>query len=153
VTMAAGAMATFRERLTSALETHPGLPRTVRDDGRSIEVEFPKQVASGFDVSLDVSDAEMRLETDRGWHEYWADPTAQDVEHVLGLVRDMLSTACRLRERRAGRRAYRWDLESFVDGHWRQDGTTGLLFWNYFGRRSEQVYQNDTLPARALSST
>ena len=151
--MGFGALATFRERLASALEGFPDLSRVVRDQGTHMEVEFPKQSASGFDIALEIADAEMRIETDRGWHEYWADPTAQDVENVLGLVRDMLSAACRLRERRACGSPYRWDLESLVDGVWRRDGTTGLLFWNYFGRRSQRIYQNDALPARSLKST
>ncbi|HET9300226.1 MAG TPA: hypothetical protein VFO11_09780 [Candidatus Polarisedimenticolaceae bacterium] len=101
-------------------------------------------------MSLAVSEHEILLATDRGWHLQQPDPSEQEIAHYLGLVRDMLSTACRLRERRAGGRPYRWELESLVDGAWRQDGTTGLLLWNYLGRRSEHIYQNDTLPARFL---
>ena len=57
---------------------------------------------------------------------------------MFGLVRDMLSASMRLRERRAGDRAYRWHLEFFDGSTWRHDGTTGLLLWNFFGKRTER---------------
>jgi hypothetical protein len=145
-----GALPFFRERLADVLRGRPGLPHRLHDEGRHLQVEFPKQGPSGFDVFLTVTDGDVLLETDRGWHLQQEGPSEQQIEEFLGLVRDMLSTACRLRERRAGGRPYRWHLESFVEGVWRRDGTTGLVFWNYFGRRSEHVYQNDTLPARIL---
>ena len=56
----------------------------------------------------------------------------------------------RLREFRAGGRPYRWILEARSPSGWEVHSTMGLLFWNYFARRSESVYQNDHLTARDL---
>lgn len=70
------------------------------------------------------------------------------VEDALGLVRDLLSPDMRVRELRAGRSAYRWFIEAFDGRTWKVEHMTGLLFWNYFGRRSEHIYQNAVLPGR-----
>jgi hypothetical protein len=75
------------------------------------------------------------------------DPTTA-VTEAFGLLRDVLSPGMRLRELRAGRMPYRWYLEAAVEGTWHTEQMMGLLLWNFFGRRSERIYQNDHLPAR-----
>lgn len=85
-----------------------------------------------------------------GFHTHFddSDDAGALVRDAFGLVRDLLSPAMRLREWRAGNVPYRWVLEVQVADGWRSEQTMGLLFWNYFGRRSERVYQNRQLPAR-----
>ena len=64
------------------------------------------------------------------------------------MARDLLSSDMRIREQRAGRHGYRWHAERLEGGKWVVESTTGLLFWNYLGWRSERIYQNTQLPGR-----
>jgi len=73
---------------------------------------------------------------------------ASVVRDALGLVRDLLSAAMRLRELRAGGWPYKWILEARVSGQWQTEQTMGPLVWNYFGARSKRIYQNAHLPER-----
>jgi hypothetical protein len=54
----------------------------------------------------------------------------------------------RLRTRHAGGRAYKWLLERVTGSEWRAEHVTGLLFFNYFGRRTETIRQNHQLSVR-----
>jgi len=74
--------------------------------------------------------------------------TEELVEVALGLARDLLSPAMRIRKPRADGKPYRWVMESFagkVECRAR-DGVAILEL--YLGRRSERVFQNLTLPGR-----
>jgi len=73
---------------------------------------------------------------------------ASFVRDALGLVRDLLSPGMRLRELRAAGRPYKWILEGRLSGQWHTEQTMALLIWNYFGVRSERIYQNAHLPER-----
>lgn len=54
----------------------------------------------------------------------------------------------RVRERCAGSGGYKWTLECFRGDGWEDRGTMGLLFFRYWGKRSERIYQNRVLPLR-----
>lgn len=74
--------------------------------------------------------------------------TEELVDEALGMARDLLSPDMRIRELRAGNKPYRWFMEHSDGTRWHAVHVTGLLFWNYLGRRSEHIYQNHTLPGR-----
>ncbi len=126
------------------VEDHPGL----RVEWRDSELVFPKAALGGFEVRLlPVSDGVVVL-TDLGLHVHLEDTPSDAVRDALGLARDLLSADMRIVEHRAGPRAYRWSLERRAGGRWVGEAQTGLLFWNYFARRSERIYQNRQLPGR-----
>ena len=66
---------------------------------------------------------------------------------ALGLVCDLLSPAIRIRERLAAGKPYKWVREVCQDRHWVAQEWDGLIFFNYFGKRTERIYQNSILPA------
>ncbi len=70
------------------------------------------------------------------------------MEEALGLARDLLSPAMRIGERCAGGKPYRWYIGHLDDMRWHAEHETGLLFGNFFGRRSEHIYRVYTLPSR-----
>lgn len=39
-------------------------------------------------------------------------------------------------------------MEILNGDEWQEESTTGLLFYNYLGKRSEKIYQNKVLPPR-----
>ena len=46
--------------------------------------------------------------------------------------------------------SYRWILQFKEEGEWEDESTTGLLFWNYLGRRSMKFYKNQHLMPREM---
>jgi hypothetical protein len=138
----------FRRAAEAILAEHPKLRHELAADGSRLA--FPRQDESGFDVEIFVDDQGLVVQA-LGAHEHFEGGSASEAEvcgRALGLVRDLLSPDMRLRELRAGTKGVRWTVESRAAEGWRAEGTTRLLFFNYFGRRSERVYQNHQLPGR-----
>ena len=141
-------------RAEEILEDHPGLGHVESGyEHESVTLTFPRQAEGGFDVVVEAASEELILFAN-GAHVQFDRPYDPDygpemqVEEALGLARDLLSPAMRIRERYAGNKPYRWHIEYVNDTQWRVEHETVLLFWNYFGRRSERIYQNYTLPSR-----
>jgi hypothetical protein len=112
------------------------------------ELVFPKADDDGFEIRLQPDAAGVIVLTDVGLHVHVEGDPEDAVRDALGLVRDLLSPDMRVVERRSGQHGYRWTLERLESGRWLGEARTGLLFWNYFGRRSEQIYQNRRFPGR-----
>lgn len=113
-------------------------------------LRFPRVDDFGFDVDVCVGDREIVVQA-LGAHEHFdlGNGTPSEVcASVLGLVRDLLSPAMRIREIRSHGRPFRWFVESLNGPEWQVEAETGLLIFNYFGSRSERVYQNRQLPGR-----
>ena len=138
----------FRRRAEEALAGHPDLrPEWTADLSR---LWFPRVDDLGFDVEVCVGDREIVVQA-LGAHEHFelGNGTPSEVcASVLGLVRDLLSPDVRIREIRSRGRPFRWFVESRNGPEWQVEAETGLLFFNYFGRRTERVCQNRQLPGR-----
>jgi hypothetical protein len=126
-----------------------GLPHEWHETDTSVTLEFPKVEPTGFDVLIVAGMSEVVV-TAGNLHTHFDDPKNPHelVRASLGLARDLLSPTMRLRERCAGGSPYRWILELKKGGKWVGQETVALLFWNYFGARSERILQNTQLPAR-----
>lgn len=114
-------------------------------------LDIPEECDSGFPVTVEVyPDSIMVMasgaHTNLNLNEF--ENCDELVAHTLGLVRDLLSPAMRIRERLAGGEPYKWAFEIYQDGKWLTEEWIGLFFWNYFGKRSEKIYQNQVLSAR-----
>lgn len=141
----------FRQRVAEILAAHPAL---VHEWTAENELTFPRSHDQGFDVSILVEDDDVSVAA-LGFHEHFgaaagppvAAPTEM-VETVLGYVRDLLSPGIRIREKRAGRTPYSWTVEVQEGSNWVRESKTAVPFFNYLGRRSERVYQNQQLPNR-----
>ncbi len=138
----------LRSQARSILADHPDMPHHWRNDG----LVFSGSDLDGFEVTLQPDGQGIVVLTGVGLHEHVEGAPAEAVRDALGLVRDLLSPDMRVRELRAGGRAYRWLLERRELDRWTCESQTGLLFWNYFARRSERVYQNRWLPGRLASA-
>ncbi len=143
---------TFVRIAKEALSSRPEVEHTwsIDADEDHCILDIPPCSDTGFSITVEVFPAEITVSM-QGPHEHFPlDSDAEElVRSVLGLIRDLLSPAMRLRELRAGGSPYCWHVEMLQeDGTWQTEFTTGLVFWNYFGRRSERIYQNDVLPSR-----
>ena len=137
--------AELRVQATDILSAHAELPHQWRQNGTLV---IPASSPEGFEVTLRPGDGGIIVFTNRGLHEHFEGEPTEAVTDALALTRDLLSSDMRIRELRAGGGAYRWILERCTDGGWAAETFTALLFWNYFGRRSERIYQNAHLPGR-----
>ena len=122
---------------------------SVGSEGEYCVLEIPMSNEGGFDIHLDVGDREILIHCgDFHDHHELDSEIVEFVNHYFGFIYDLLSVSMRLREFCSGRRPYKWTLECLEDGHWSEESTTGMLLYNYFGRKSELIMQNKTLPAR-----
>ena len=95
---------------------------------------------NAFAVTLVVNAAQSYTIFFDGWHEDFEDP-----EEALEAFAFGLSDECRLKEFRRGRFAYRWTVESWEDGRWEEQSTTGLLLFPFWMKKSVRYLQNNLL--------
>jgi hypothetical protein len=154
--------ALLRAHTGSLLGDYSDLSYEWHETEHRVTLRFPRRTQTGFNVSIaaEAAGVEVAADTEDGGMHVRFDPTDYEsgdglVAHALGLVRDLLSTAMRLRVRAAGGTAYHWSLEATdaSDGgndHWRTEDTMGLLVWPFWRKRTERIFQNDMLVPRRL---
>lgn len=122
------------------------------NDNKS-EIIFKKNTDEGFDITVSYATNFIYMFTDRGYHKQFeiVDTLGETLNDIMGMVRDLLSKNMRIREYLTNKKPYKWNLEYFEDKQWKIAGSTTLMFWNYFGKKSEQIYSNDILPVRDLN--
>ncbi len=133
------------------LSQHPEVKHTwsIDDDEDHCILDIPKQSESGFDIMTEVFPSQIVVSAD-GPHHHFDDTKNIEttVQEALGLIRDLLSPAMRVVEYRSSGQPYKWHLESCRNGQWQREDTTGLFFYNFFGKRTQNIHQNHILPSR-----
>jgi hypothetical protein len=133
------------------LAEHPEVKHSwsIDDDEDHCILDIPKQSEHGFDITVEVYPHEIAVSTD-GPHVHFDDVKhiGAAVQEALGLVRDLLSPTMRVVKYQSNGQPYKWCLESLRDGKWYREDTMGILFYNFFGRRSTIICQNHVLPGR-----
>ena len=142
----------FVQQAEAVLAAYPHLHREWRRRTGEVKLVFPPAGPEGFEVWALASDSELIVGGERAHHHFEYDDGPQEdvVAAALGLVRDLLSPAMRVREYLAGASAYRWALEAEVNGEWHSEEESGDVFYNWFAPRSERVRQNHHLAPRAI---
>jgi hypothetical protein len=136
----------------AVLASHPEVKHRWEQIPTGVRLAFPAEAADAFEVAVEAYGGAV-LVSGVGFHTHfdWQGNAAENVRAALALARDLLSPAMRVREVSAGGRPYKWELQRLDGRDWRTEEVTvvpGTVFWNYFGRRSERIYQNRTLPVR-----
>jgi len=113
-------------------------------------LDIPRQSETGFNITVEAFPYEIIVSADGPRHHFDDVKNIETtVENVLGLVRDLLSPAMRIREIVSNGRPYKWHLESQQHGQWIIEDTTGLFsIFALLGGKSERIYQNNELPSR-----
>lgn len=146
----------FATTAKDVLSRHPELEHSwLLDEAEDrCELTISKQTNSGFDITVEVSPSDIVIIAE-GFHHHLdsSDTSNEKIDAALGLVRDLLSPHMRIVELSAGGRPYRWQLEALRDGKWCNEASTGLIFWNYFGKRTKKIFQNHILPGRLGSNS
>lgn len=139
----------FRRYGASVLAKNVEIAHTWSTEPDFCALDIPASSPKGFDIRFEIELDAVTLY--RGnWHTRFEPTGGIDalIERLFGLLRDMLSSNMRIRELCAGPSPYRGLLESFDGTHWSTEHAMGLIFWNYFGRRSVRTYSNSILPSR-----
>ena len=133
------------------LEACPKLEHTwaIEPDESSCTLTIPAADAEGFEISVRVGSGESVLICG-GFHGHEAHEGEPKVftAHFVGFLYDLLTPLMRVREQCAGSGAYKWTLECWRGDSWEDRGTMGLLFFRYWGKRTERIYRNRVLPLR-----
>lgn len=142
--------ATLRREADKAIAQHPELRHEWLQERGAVILRFPPTDEQGFQVAIEARDGSITVVMGRSHHPFdVAEGTLErTVGEVLGLTRDLLSPDMRLREMCAGGYPYKWIVETYDGTTWRAEFEAGLLLFNYFGRRSERLFQNRLLRGR-----
>ncbi|MCI0695661.1 hypothetical protein L0337_27120 [candidate division KSB1 bacterium] len=144
----------FVESISAAFSKYPDLQNkwTVSENEDSCCLGFQKQSSDGFAVVVEYTPGELHIFAHRVHLEFERGINYDEaIEATLETCLNLLSPDYRIREYLAADSAYKWKLEIFNGEKWHGTNTTSILFWNYFGRRIERIYQNHILPSRYKS--
>jgi hypothetical protein len=122
------------------LKKYPQVTYSSTDDSITVEPKNEK----GFSVSLGVGSRDIIVSSDF-WHEHFE---KEEADKALDCFAFMLSDSCRLRIEYRGKKAKRWTIESFENGNWMSDSTTGLLNFNFWSPTRTEYFQNDLIKTR-----
>lgn len=115
-------------------------------------ITFKKEKENGFDIIVEDQGESIFIGADIGYHDhiYVKDfPSKQEaLSYAFGLVRDLLSKNMRIRVVMKNDKPVKWILEYYKDHEWYEESGVALLFFNYFGKKSERIFFNDILPPR-----
>jgi hypothetical protein len=143
----------FRRHATAVLTKYPEIAHQWSIEPDFCVLSISAATPNGFDIRCEVEPNAITV-CWGNWHTRFEPTESSDalIEDLFGLVRDMLGPDMRIRELYAGARPYRGVLESFDGTHWSPEQEMGLVFWNYFAKRSVRTYTNSILPGRMSSA-
>jgi hypothetical protein len=155
--MAASLPDTFFEMAQRVIAGYPALAHQwISEPSGKRTLKFPAASATGFDVAIE-AEAYGLYPYAGDWHGApWDYDTprmtfAEIAEDCLGFVRSLLCSDSSLQVFYSNGRPYRWVLTYPLEGR-RVSDRTGLLVFNYFGRRNVRTFQNQQLPPREAIS-
>jgi|SaaInl5LU_22_DNA_1037371.scaffolds.fasta_scaffold33745_2 hypothetical protein len=105
------------ESITVNPKNDNGFPVTLTDNGNG-----------NFTVAFDF------------WHEEF-----DNENDALNCFAFGLSKVCRLRLTKKGNRPIKWTVESYENGNWKEDSTTGLFSLSFWKKVEYEFLQNDLI--------
>ncbi|MFQ5992609.1 MAG: hypothetical protein ACE5NA_09260 [Nitrospiraceae bacterium] len=121
------------EEIKAKIGKYPELSYEANEVSITVHPSSP----NGFSVRMEVHKRGFTVHFD-GWHEEF---TSED--DALKCFAFGLSSKCRLKVHRRSGFAYKWTVEYFKDGAWKEDSTTGLLLFPFWGSLEVVILQND----------
>lgn len=107
---------------------------------------IPKEI-SWFDIEINITLKEIIIYLD-GWHENFRfnESSYKETSFYLNkFIIFVLSESCKLEIYESNKKPFKWILCGFEQNRWKTYSLTGLLFYNYFGRRSKVEKQSHML--------
>jgi hypothetical protein len=91
---------------------------------------------NGFNVELTAAKNNYTVHFN-GWHENF-----KNEEEALNCFAFGLSIDCRLKEYRRWKVAYKWTVEYKEADRWKEESTTGIFFYPFWGKLEIRYLQN-----------
>src|SRR3954469_12641677 len=129
--MATSLPSTFRAVVSRIVQHAPSENRDWRIDDKDgmCELVIPKLSDDGFEVTVVADDQEVTVYSEYIAHQHFtSDGNHEEVsQQAMGLVRDLLSPAMRLRVIEVGGKPSRAHFETSREGDWHRESTTALF--------------------------
>ncbi len=122
------------QKIIDKLQKYPDATYTHADDVLTVD---PLD-NHGFAVTISIEANELIVSADL-WHEHFE---AGEEEKALNCFAFLLSDACRLKIEYKGEKPKTWTIESFENGQWVTDSTTGLFHFMFWQPKRVAYYQN-----------
>jgi len=122
------------------LKKYPDVSYTTTENSITVDPKNEK----GFSVSMGVGPREIIVSSDF-WHEHF---DKDEEDKALDCFAFMLSDSCRLKVEYRGQKPKRWTIESFENGNWIGDSTTGQFNINFWSPTRTEYFQNDLIKTR-----
>ncbi len=135
----------FYEYINECIETEIDLDGEWESD--NTKLTFKKKSSEGFDIIVSYEYDSIYIGTDIGWHDEFS-ASKERLVWSMGVVRDLLTKNMRISEYLSNDKPYKWVVQIFENSEWLGFLVKFRLLWNYFGKRSEKIYFNDTLLPR-----
>ena len=137
--------------LQTFLLKHPNLKFS--EKGNAFEIKFEKSCKNGFSIFLSLLPKEkiLSLSTDCGFHDHFHitafDSPRAALNQVLSQFEQMMSGQIRIKIISKGGRPVKWIAElnsSSSTKNWSEVSSTGLLFFNFFRKKTQQILMNSS---------
>lgn len=122
----------------------------LQDRDGTCELAIPKLTEDGFEVTVIADTDEVTVYSEHVAHQHFTSDGRHDeiAQLAMGLVRDLLSPAMRLRVIEIRGKPVLANLEMFRGGRWERESTTAFFTLSFWRKRVERTYVNRRLPAR-----
>ena len=98
----------------------------------------------GFGVRFEVGNKEFIVSADQ-WHTHF---DIAEEEDALGCFAFLLSDACRLRIEYQKEEPIKWTIQSFENGKWVDDSSTGRFNFRFWQTTRVQYFQNTLIKSK-----
>jgi hypothetical protein len=136
-------------------EMYPEIPHEWSMDSTDFQLTIKKINEKGFDLNLELFGDDVVLHCE-SMHQHITNlekkPTPEFANEVFGVIYDYLTTDVRMKEFQSNGSPFKWVIESLSEDKWERGQSTGILFYNYFGKKTIEIFQNDYLPPRMSQS-
>jgi hypothetical protein len=119
------------------------------------ELFIPKLLERGFDITVIADADEVTVYSEYVAHQHFSSYQGDHFELsqlAMGLVRDLLSPAMRVRVVKKGGKVVQGAFEICRDGEWQRKSTTALIGLPKFRTKDVEYYVNERLPKRDLTT-
>lgn len=128
------------EQINRKFSRYPEVSLDVQ--AKTISATLPQK--DSFKISLYTGEDEYIVSFD-GWHEHF-----ESAVDALNCFAFGFCEECRLVVYARGGFRYKWVMEYYEDGRWREDSRTGLLIFPFFLPKRIQILQNHLTPREPM---
>lgn len=132
--------------ITENLIKYPNIKFEIANDD---ELNIFKENNDGFDICIQTADRENTMYFDKfHWH---YDNNEEETNEMLDQLIFALAGISRIKEISRNGKAFKWTLQiQDKENIWHDNGTMGIMNFNFFSKAEIKYYQNNLLPKEKL---